>query len=384
LGNSLYFPLGAGACAWIDGDRPSPSQAAGACVEGGVTVMFGVPTFWAHLARDVADGRVVRDAFAGVRLAVSAGEPLSEAVFDAVRRHVGLELVDGLGSSEATNLYLSNRPGRAIRGSVGRVVPGFEVRVCDVDDRRLTPGEVGQLLVRGGSIMAGYLGDEAAMARTLASGWLHTGDLVQRRGDGAYRFVRRVGDRFKSGGLWVNPYRVAAVLAEHRRVVEVTVLGLPDQVGVVRVVAVVAAIDGVDGRLEQDLATLAASRLAPHEVPRTFAIVPELPTTPSGRSGATRRPSSPPRRSPGGRALPPDHADLLATWNRCGCCRLVGWRCSAPTTTAASFGSISTTGTCRRTAPRTAGFWRASSTRRWASRYSPGSRVRAVPPLSSK
>ncbi len=283
LGNSLYFPIGAGACAWIDGARPTPSQAAAACVEGDVSVMFGVPTFWARLARHVADGRVVRDAFAGVRLAVSAGEPLPEAVFDEVRRHLGFELVDGLGSSEATNLYISNRPGRAIRGSVGHVVPGFEVRVCDVEDRPVGPGETGQLLVRGASIMAGYLGDDVATERALAGGWLHTGDLVQRRSDGAYRFVGRVGDRFKSGGVFVDPYRVAAVLAEHPGVAEVTVLGVPDRVGVVRVVAVVAAFDTADGGLERDLAEFASSRLAAHEVPRTFAIVQELPTTPSGK-----------------------------------------------------------------------------------------------------
>jgi acyl-coenzyme A synthetase/AMP-(fatty) acid ligase len=282
LGNSLYFPIGAGACAWIDGERPSPSQAAAACVAGGITVMLGVPTFWARLARHVADGRVEREAFAGVRLAVSAGEPLPEAVFDAVRRHVGLELVDGLGSSEATNLYLSNRPGGAIRGSVGHVVPGFDVRVCDVEDNPVTPGQVGQLLVRGDSVMAGYLGEPVATAQTLLGGWLHTGDLVQRRDDGAYRFVGRVGDRFKSGGLWVDPHRVAGVMAQHPAVAEVAVVGVPDQTGVVRVVAVVAAEHGNDGELDRDLATFAASRLARHEVPRAFAIVPELPTAPSG------------------------------------------------------------------------------------------------------
>ena len=283
LGNSLYFPIGAGACAWIDGERPSPSQAAAACVEGGVTVMLGVPTFWARLARHVADGRVQGQAFEGVRLAVSAGEPLPESVFDAVRRHIGLELVDGLGSSEATNLYLSNRPGSAIRGSVGHVVPGFDVRVCDGEDNPVTPGQVGQLLVRGDSVMAGYFGDPVATARTLSGGWLHTGDLVQRREDRAYRFVGRVGDRFKSGGLWVDPHHVAEVLGQHPSVAEVAVVGVPDQTGVVRVVAVVAVVDGSDGGLDLDLAEFAVSRLARHEVPRAFAIVPELPTTPSGK-----------------------------------------------------------------------------------------------------
>lgn len=282
LGNSLYFPLGAGACAWVDGMRPTPSQAADACVQGGVTVMFGVPTFWARLARHVADGRVVREAFAEVRLAVSAGEPLPATVVAAVRAQLGLELVDGLGSSEATNLYLSNRPGQTNRGSVGHVVPGFEVRVCDLEDRPVVAGEVGQLLVRGGSIMAGYLGDDAATQRVLAGGWLHTGDLVQRDGNGAYRFAGRIGDRFKSSGLWVDPHRVAAVLAEHARVTEAAVLGVPDRDGVARVVAVVAAADAT-GDLEAELAVFASSRLAAQEVPRAYAIVPELPTAPSGK-----------------------------------------------------------------------------------------------------
>ena len=282
LGNSLYFPLGAGACAWIDGARPTPSQAADACVQGGVTAMFGVPTFWARLARHAVEGRVVREAFADVRLAVSAGEPLPVAVFDAVRAQLGFQLVDGLGSSEATNLYLSNRPGRVIRGSVGRVVPGFEARVCDLDDQPLASREVGQLLVRGDSVMAGYLGEDAATRRALAGGWLHTGDLVKREDDGVFLFVGRVGDRFKSGGLWVDPHRVAAVLVEHARVTEAVVFGMPDRDGVARVVAVVAAAD--DSRdLEGELAVFASSRLAAHEVPRVYAIVPELPTAPSGK-----------------------------------------------------------------------------------------------------
>jgi acyl-coenzyme A synthetase/AMP-(fatty) acid ligase len=283
LGNSLYFPMGSGACAWIDGERPNPSQAAAACIEGGVTVMCGVPTFWARLARHVAEGRQLREAFAGVRLAISAGEPLSTVVFDAVQDQLGFDLVDGLGSSEATNLYLSNRPGHAIRGSVGRVVPGYQVQVCDADGQRVKAGDVGQLLVRGGSVMAGYLGDDIATAHTLADGWLHTGDLVQQRPDGAYRFVGRAGDAFKSGGLWVDPHRVVAVLDDHAGVAEVTVIGAPDPLGVVRVVAVVAPSGEAPDDFAQDLVAYAGARLARHEVPWTVAIVSELPTTGSGK-----------------------------------------------------------------------------------------------------
>jgi acyl-coenzyme A synthetase/AMP-(fatty) acid ligase len=218
-----------------------------------------------------------------VRLAVSAGEPLPVPVFDAVRRNLGLELVDGLGSSEATNLYLSNRPGRAIRGTVGYPVPGFALRVCDTRDRPVPAGEPGQLLVRGGSIMAGYFDNETATSEALAGGWLHTGDVVRRDDGGVYRFLGRLGDRFKSGGLWVDPHRVVGALGEHRDVAEVSVVGVPDDVGVVRVVAVVGAA-GVDRTaLEDELRDIADALLAPHERPRAYVIADELPTTASGK-----------------------------------------------------------------------------------------------------
>jgi acyl-coenzyme A synthetase/AMP-(fatty) acid ligase len=283
LGNSLYFPLGAGACAWIDGERASPAGAATACREGGVTVLLGVPTFWARLARHVADGRVDASAFHRVRLAVSAGEPLGEAVWDAVEQTLGLELVDGLGSSEASNLYLSNRPGTIVRGTVGRVVPGFDVMVCDATGARVSPGEVGELVVRGGSVMQGYLGDELATRRALVDGWLHTGDLVAENRDGTYRFVGRLGDRFKSSGLWVDPHRVAAALLDDPRVTEAYVAGVADPAGVVRVAAVVASPTTDDPELPRALIARAGSHLARHEIPWSVAVVSELPTAPSGK-----------------------------------------------------------------------------------------------------
>jgi acyl-coenzyme A synthetase/AMP-(fatty) acid ligase len=133
-------------------------------------VLFGVPTFWARLARHAAEGRVPPGAFAGVRLAVSAGEPLPPPVWQRVREVLGLELVDGLGSSEATNLYLSNRPGRARPGTVGSVVPGFELRVVDERGCDVPGGTTGELLVRGASVMSGYLGAPDATERALDGG----------------------------------------------------------------------------------------------------------------------------------------------------------------------------------------------------------------------
>jgi acyl-coenzyme A synthetase/AMP-(fatty) acid ligase len=283
LGNALCFPLGAGASAWITGLAPTPAEAARACEAGDVDVLFGVPTFWARLVRHVADGRLAAGPFADVRLAVSAGEPLPTAVWHAVRDTVGLELVDGLGSSEATNLYLSNRPNRARPGSVGYAVPGYELRVVDETGAPCDTGTAGELVVRGPTVMSGYLDDPEATQRALRDGWLHTGDRVVRERDASYRFVGRAGERFKSGGLWIDPARIEGVLHEHPAVAEVAVAGAPDELGVTRVVALVVPQDGSDHDVLRDkLSELAAAELAAHEVPRAFVFLDELPTAASG------------------------------------------------------------------------------------------------------
>ena len=284
LGNGCYFPLGAGASTWVTGEAPTPDEAARACAEGGANVLFGVPTFWARLVHHVAEGRVPVSAFAGVRLAVSAGEPLPAAVWHAARDVLGLELVDGLGSSEATNLYISNRPGRARPGSVGLGVPGFDFRVVDEDGRGVAAGAPGELLVRGASVMTGYLDAPTATERALRGGWLHTGDVVVREADATYRFVGRLGERFKSGGFWVDPARVEAALQLHPGVAEVAVSGAPDAGGLARVVAIVVPRNDEDApALRGKLEGLAASELAPHEAPRDYVFVDRLPTTASGK-----------------------------------------------------------------------------------------------------
>jgi acyl-coenzyme A synthetase/AMP-(fatty) acid ligase len=285
LGNSLYFPMAAGASAWIDGEAPTPDGLARACRRGGVTVVFGVPTFWARLARHVDERRIARSDLAGVRLGVSAGEPLPDAVWHHVFRSTGIALVDGLGSSEATNLYLSASVGRPRPGSVGCVVPGYEVRLSDETGHDVPTGEVGEIILRGPTLMAGYLGDPDASARALRDGWLHTGDLARHTPGEGYVLVGRADDRFKAGGLWVDPSRVAAALLHDSDVAEVAVVGVPDAEGIRRVVAVVALAAGSadsNGAPER-ITTRSRSRLAAHEVPRAIALVPALPTTPTGK-----------------------------------------------------------------------------------------------------
>ncbi len=284
LGNLCYFPLGAGACAWIAMMPPTPAAAARACAEGGATVLLGVPTWWARLARHVAEGRVPLTAFASVRLAVSAGEPLPAPVWVAVERHLGLRLVNGLGSSEATNLYLSDRAGAPRPGTVGWVVPGFQVAVVRPDDGR--PADEGEFLVRGASVMSGYAGEPEASARALAGGWLHAGDLVRRERDGSHTFLERLGQRLKIGGLWVDPLRVEEVLVADGAVREAAAVGVEDPDGLRRLVALV-----VTGEAAAAGARRTAPRALPRgpcrargaEVPRAVNALPALPTSATGK-----------------------------------------------------------------------------------------------------
>ena len=280
LGNLCYFPFGAGACAAIAGPERSPAACATACATQGVTVLFGVPSSWARLARHAAEGRVSRSAFAGVRLAVSAGEHLPPEVWGAVERTTGLRLVNGLGSSEASNLYLSDRPGDPRPGTVGWPVPGYDLRIRP--DAGEGAGE-GELLVRGPSVMAGYRGDPAASARALAGGWLHTGDRVRREPDGRYAFLGRSGDRFKAGGLWVDVRRVREALAGHAGVAEAVVLPIRDPDGLLRVGAAVLARPAAFATLRESLLAVASEHLQPHELPRALLILSALPTTASGK-----------------------------------------------------------------------------------------------------
>lgn len=280
FGNSCYFPLAAGACAWIDGMDRSPDALVEAVRLGGVNVVFGVPTWWARLARHASEGRIPAGALADVRLAVSAGEHLPTRVWHEVRRALGLELVNGLGSSEATNLYLSDRPGGPRAGTVGWPVPGFSLRIAPRDG---SPAGEGELLVRGASVMSGYLDDPAATARALEDGWLHTGDLVRREPDGSHTFLGRIGEAVKVGGFWVTPSRVQAELLRHPDVTHAIVLGVADDQGLIRLGAAVTLRRGAAADVGGQLPAACAGRLAAHEIPRAIVTLDELPALASGK-----------------------------------------------------------------------------------------------------
>lgn len=278
LGKSLYFPLGAGAAAWIETTTRDPERLERACRDHGVNVVAGVPTWWARLARHVREGRVDGSAFAGVRLAVAAGELLDARVWEAVAETTGMRIVNSLGSSEATNLYTSDVVGSPAAGRTGWVVPGYRLKIEPAAG--LSDG-AGELLVSGPTVMAGYFGDPEATARALKGGWLHTGDLAEWMPDGGIRVLGRKGDRIKVGATWVDPARVQEILVADPDVADAMCVPIVDDDGVTRLVAVVAArtpSPAVQERLWERLAVLPSA-----ERPRALLVDTDLPVTASGK-----------------------------------------------------------------------------------------------------
>jgi len=282
LGKSMYFPLGAGAAAWIERHGRDPERLEIACRDFGVNVVAGVPTWWARLARHVREGRVDGASFSGVRLAVAAGELLDARVWEAVLETTGMRIVNSLGSSEATNMYTSDVVGSPAAGRTGWVVPGYRLRIAPVDG---APEGAGELLVAGPTVMAGYFGDPAATARALDGEWLRTGDLVEWLPDGEVRILGRVGDRVKVGASWVDPASVREVLLADPDVADAICVPVTDDDGVTRLVGAVATArpgPGLEERLRERLAALPVL-----ERPRALLVEVELPVTASGKIDRT-------------------------------------------------------------------------------------------------
>ncbi|MBM3665616.1 MAG: long-chain fatty acid--CoA ligase, partial [Actinobacteria bacterium] len=196
-----------------------------------------------------------------------------------VARDAGIRIANGLGSSELTNMYLSDRPHAPRPGTVGWPVPGYEVQI---DGRRALPGDAGELWVRGPTMFAGYLGDPAATDALLRDGWFRTGDRVRMEADRSYTFLGRMGDVLKVGGLWVDPARVQDVLLGDPAVADAVVVAAPDADDVQRLVAVVGSSAPAAEVLPRLHAHMAAA-LDRHTIPRAVVVVEHLPVTPSGK-----------------------------------------------------------------------------------------------------
>ena len=276
IGNSMFFPLSVGATAVLNPDRPTPAGIAERVREGRPTLFFGVPTFFAGLlSSEIAD-----DTFAGVRMGASAGEPLPPGVQERMRTRFGLDILDGIGSTECLHIFLSNRPGEIKPGTTGKAVPGYDLEIRDLDGAPVPDGEPGTLFVRGGSAALGYWRRTDATRTVFQGEWLNTGDTYVRDDEGYYTCMGRATDLLKAGGIWVSPTEVEDRLLGHDAVAECAVVGQEDPDGLVKPVAVVVTRGEVSA---EDLDAWCREGLASFKRPRQVYFVDELPKTATGK-----------------------------------------------------------------------------------------------------
>jgi benzoate-CoA ligase family protein len=283
LGNTLYFPAAAGAASLLIPARVEPEDALAIITRERPTVFFTVPTLYARIL-SVPDAARRYD-LSSLRLCVSSGEALPPALFDAWGETFGLPLHDVVGSTEALHDFIASRPGRARRGTVGELVPGFEARIVDDDGTDVPPGEVGHLLIKGPTTAPYYWQRPERTRTTMLGEWLRTGDMMSRDADGYFRFSGRGDDMLRVSGQWVSPAEVEGRLAEHPLVLEAAVVGTKGAGGLTEPWAWVVLRHGATqtSALARDLDAWLRARLAHYKVPRHVEFVTELPKTATGK-----------------------------------------------------------------------------------------------------
>jgi acetyl-CoA synthetase len=283
LGNALTFPFSVGASSVLLPGQPKPAAIFEAIARFRPTVFFGLPTLYTALTK--APEAKTAD-LSSLRLAVSAAETLAAEVFNSWKAISGLEIMEGLGSTEVLHIYLSNTSQQKKPGAAGKRVPGYEVVLKDGDGREVADGEEGILWVRGDSSSPGYWNRPDRTAETMReAGWIYTGDRFVRDADGFHFFRGRADDLVKVSGQWVYPLEVELTLADHPAVRECAVLAVPHENQLTTLKAFVvladrAAASDAATRLLQDYVK---GRLLPYKYPRLVEYLDELPKTGTGK-----------------------------------------------------------------------------------------------------
>jgi benzoate-CoA ligase len=282
LGNSLSFPLAVGATTVLMAERPTPASVFKRLVEQRPTIFYGVPTLYAAL---LASPELPERGALNLRVCASAGEALPADIGRRWTERFGVEILDGIGSTEMLHIFLSNRPGEVRYGTSGKAVPGYRLRIVDESGADAAPGEVGDLLVAGPSAAAGYWNSRERSRATFLGEWTRTGDKYSLDRDGYYTYGGRSDDMLKVGGIYVSPFEVEAALLTHPDVLEVAVIGVPDEQQLVKPKAFVVTKQGVQASpaLADALKQHVKDRLAPYKYPRWVEFVAELPKTATGK-----------------------------------------------------------------------------------------------------
>lgn len=282
LVNSLYLPLLNGATSVLTPDRPDPATILRIMRVHRPTLLFSVPTSYVQLCAALEKGENADRPFKSLRYSVAAGEPLPAPLYQRWRDLTGVELLDGIGSSEVGYIFCSNKPGQVRAGSSGQMLGDHQARIVDENGADVLAGEEGELWVKSESVALLYWNQRERTKATFAGEWLRTGDRYRRDEDGYYWYLGRTSDVFKVSGQWVWPTDVESCLMEHPSVLECAVVGIPDETGLVKPKAFVVRRPGLEVSAA-DLQVHVKARILPHKYPRWVEFVNELPKTATGK-----------------------------------------------------------------------------------------------------
>ena len=287
LGNALYFPFAVGATTILWPGPPTPANVFPVIERHRPTLFFSVPTGYAMLlayGKPEGDERADYD-LSSIRLAVSAGEALPAALYERFKQRYGIDVIDGIGSTEVLHMFIANRPGAIRPGSSGQMVPGYQGRIVDESGAPVPRGEVGNLWIRGDSTCACYWNQHERTKDTIEGHWIRTGDKYTVDDDGYYWYQGRADDMLKVGGLWISPVEVENVLVAHAAVLECAVIGRQDQDGLVKTMAFVVLRTGASPspELAKELQQYVRSQLAAYKRPQWVQFIDELPKTATGK-----------------------------------------------------------------------------------------------------
>jgi len=282
LGNGLSFPLSVGATTVLMAERPTPASVFQRLRGRRPTIFCGVPTLYAAM---LASPELPAPQEVRLRRCASAGEALPEQIGKRWSRHFGVDILDGIGSTEMLHIFLSNRPGAVRYGTTGQPVPGYEIRLVDDEGRAAAPGEPGELQVAGPSAAAMYWNNRDKSRNTFLGTWTRSGDKYTRTEDGYYVYCGRSDDMLKVSGLYVSPAEVEAALITHESVLEAAVVGREDSDRLIKPAAYVVLRPGHAGSPElcEKLKAHVKGLLTPHKYPRWFEFIDELPKTATGK-----------------------------------------------------------------------------------------------------
>ncbi|MBV9259964.1 MAG: benzoate-CoA ligase family protein [Pseudolabrys sp.] len=282
LGNAMTFPMSVGATTVLNAERPTPDGVAVLLKKYPVTVFWGVPTFYAAFLNSP---NAPRKSEVKIRRALSAGEALPEEIAKRFKERYGVEISDGLGTTEMLHIYLSNVPGATKHGTTGKPVPGYEIRLLDENGQPVKKGEMGEMYARGPTSAIMYWNNREKSRSTFQGEWTRSGDKYYEDEDGYFVCCGRADDMLKVSGLYVSPFEVEAALLSHPDVLEAAVVGWSDEQKLVKPKAfvVLKSPDKASEALSRALQEHVKAKLAPFKYPRWIEFRKDLPKTATGK-----------------------------------------------------------------------------------------------------